>query len=164
METLFKQQDLRGTPLSISATSVPGNSKPGLELLRFATVAPIPSFHHRTPISSSIFGFRVRDFSSLKRPVAHKSLIKMSGINFSWNPQGDDLGAEHGFSDWIRSRSEVKSRCVFFIRHNLSYTWLGYKCKLSFIKMVMPEYAEKTMKKHAWLGSDGDPISQMEGR
>tara|TARA_B100001245_G_scaffold217517_1_gene186034 strand:- start:380 stop:631 length:252 start_codon:yes stop_codon:yes gene_type:complete len=38
------------------------------------------------------------------------------------------------------------------------------KGKLSFIKMVMPEYAEKTMKKHAWLGSDGEPISQMEGR
>ena len=82
METLFKQQDIRGTPLSISATSVPGNSKPGLELLRFATVAPIPSFHHRTPISSSIFGFRVRDFSSLKRPAAQKSLKTRSFPGF----------------------------------------------------------------------------------
>ena len=89
METLFKQQDLRGTPLSISATSVPGNSKPGSDLLRFATVALIPSFHHRTPISSSMFDFRVRDFSSLKRPAAHKSLIKNEWNQFFPGPQAE---------------------------------------------------------------------------
>ena len=123
METLFKQQDLRGTPLSISATSVPGNSKPGSDLLRFATVALIPSFHHRTPISSSMFDFRVRDFSSLKRPAAHKSLIKWNQrLSRQWRSYPFSglpfLGAEHGFSDWIRSRTEVKLRRVPLFRHN----------------------------------------------
>ena len=49
-----------------------------LKLLRFVAEAKKLSNHHRTPISSSMFGPGRRDLTSLKWPTAHKSLFRHS--------------------------------------------------------------------------------------
>ena len=47
-----------------------------MKLLRFVAEAKKLSNHHRTPISSSMFGPGGRDLTSLKWPTAHKSLFR----------------------------------------------------------------------------------------
>ena len=47
-----------------------------MKLLRFVAEAKKLSNHHRTPISSSMFGPGRRDLTSLKWPTAHKSLFR----------------------------------------------------------------------------------------
>ena len=49
-----------------------------MKLLRFVAEAKKLSNHHRTPISSSMFGPGRRDLTSLKWPTAHKSLLRQS--------------------------------------------------------------------------------------
>ena len=49
-----------------------------MKLLRFVAEAKKLSNHHRTPISSSMFGPGRRDLTSLKWPTAHKSLVRHS--------------------------------------------------------------------------------------
>ena len=49
-----------------------------MKLLRFVAEAKKLSNHHRTPISSSMFGPGGRDLTSLKWPTAHKSLFRHS--------------------------------------------------------------------------------------
>ena len=49
-----------------------------MKLLRFVAEAKKLSNHHRTPISSSMFGPGGRDLTSLKWPTAHKSLYRHS--------------------------------------------------------------------------------------
>ena len=51
-----------------------------MKLLRFVAEAKKLSNHHRTPISSSMFGPGGRDLTSLKWPTAHKFL---KGYKFS---------------------------------------------------------------------------------
>ena len=60
-------------PPSILATS--SLTSLVLKLLRFVAEAKKLSNHHRTPISSSMFGPGGRDLTSLKWPTAHKSLF-----------------------------------------------------------------------------------------
>ena len=54
-----------------------------MKLLRFVAEAKKLSNHHRTPISSSMFGPGGRDLTSLKWPTAHKSLFTHSMKNLS---------------------------------------------------------------------------------
>jgi len=63
-------------PPSILATS--SLTSLVLKLLRFVAEAKKLSNHHRTPISSSMFGPGRRDLTSLKWPTAHKSLFRHS--------------------------------------------------------------------------------------
>ena len=52
-----------------------------LKLLRFVAEAKKLSNHHRTPISSSMYGLiKGRDLISLKWPTAHKSLLRRVGV------------------------------------------------------------------------------------
>ena len=51
-----------------------------MKLLRFVAEAKKLSNHHRTPISSSMFGPGRRDLTSLKWPTAHKSLLRRVGV------------------------------------------------------------------------------------
>ena len=64
-------------PPSILATS--SLTSLVLKLLRFVAEAKKLSNHHRTPISSSMYGLiKGRDLTSLKWPTAHKSLLRQS--------------------------------------------------------------------------------------
>ena len=63
-------------PPSILATS--SLTSLVMKLLRFVAEAKKLSNHHRTPISSSMFGPGRRDLTSLKWPTAHKSLFRHS--------------------------------------------------------------------------------------
>ena len=65
-------------PPSILATS--SLTSLVLKLLRFVAEAKKLSNHHRTPISSSMFGPGGRDLTSLKWPTAHKSLLRRVGV------------------------------------------------------------------------------------
>ena len=67
------QINLRGVPLSISATSGRGLLGSCLNLLCFATVAIKKHTHHRTTISSFLFCYMSQDLFTLFRPSAHKS-------------------------------------------------------------------------------------------
>ena len=75
-------------PPSILATS--SLTSLVLKLLRFVAEAKKLSNHHRTPISSSMFGPGRRDLTSLKWPTAHKSLFRHSMKNLY-----KDLGVLH---------------------------------------------------------------------
>ena len=61
-----------------------------MKLLRFVAEAKKLSNHHRTPISSSMFGPGGRDLTSLKWPTAHKSLFR-----HSWKPYVNSTGVLH---------------------------------------------------------------------
>jgi len=91
-----------------------------LKLLRFVAEAKKLSNHHRTPISSSMFGPGRRDLTSLKWPTAHKSLFRHSmkemEIFENWGPA-------HGFSHWSRSEREGNSGSLAFISN------LSLECK-----------------------------------
>ena len=75
------QINLRGVPLSISATSSRGLWGSCQNLLRFATVAIKKHTHHRTTISSFLFCILSQDLSTLDRPSAHKSFQKKNSVS-----------------------------------------------------------------------------------
>ncbi|SVB71076.1 uncharacterized protein METZ01_LOCUS223930 [marine metagenome] len=75
------QINLRGVPLSISATSGRGLLGSCLNLLCFATVAIKKHKHHRTTISSFLFCILSQDLSTLDRPSAHKSFQKKNSAS-----------------------------------------------------------------------------------
>ena len=75
------QINLRGVPLSISATSGRGLLGSCLNLLCFATVAIKKHTHHRTTISSFLFCILSQDLSTLDRPSAHKSFQKKNSVS-----------------------------------------------------------------------------------
>ena len=70
------QKDFQGASSPELATS--SLTSLVLKLLRFVAEAKKLSNHHRTPISSSMFGPGGRDLTSLKWPTAHKSLFRQS--------------------------------------------------------------------------------------
>ena len=72
-----KQKDFQGASSPELATS--SLTSLVLKLLRFVAEAKKLSNHHRTPISSSMFGPGRRDLTSLKWPTAHKSLLRRVG-------------------------------------------------------------------------------------
>ena len=107
-----KQKDFQGASSPELATS--SLTSLVLKLLRFVAEAKKLSNHHRTPISSSMFGPGRRDLTSLKWPTAHKSLFRhsMKAREFieAWGPA-------HGFSHWSRSEREGNSGSSAFLQH-----------------------------------------------
>ena len=91
-----------------------------LKLLRFVAEAKKLSNHHRTPISSSMFGPGGRDLTSLKWPTAHKSLLRQS---MKQTFKEISLGPAHGFSHWSRSEREGNSGSSAFLSN------LSLECK-----------------------------------
>ena len=90
-----------------------------MKLLRFVAEAKKLSNHHRTPISSSMFGPGGRDLTSLKWPTAHKSLFRHSMKIY----QSSGRGPAHGFSHWSRSEREGNSGSSAFLSN------LSLECK-----------------------------------
>ena len=91
-----------------------------MKLLRFVAEAKKLSNHHRTPISSSMFGPGGRDLTSLKWPTAHKSLLRQS---MKQTFKEISLGPAHGFSHWSRSEREGNSGSSAFLSN------LSLECK-----------------------------------
>ncbi|SVB17783.1 uncharacterized protein METZ01_LOCUS170637 [marine metagenome] len=91
-----------------------------MKLLRFVAEAKKLSNHHRTPISSSMFGPGGRDLTSLKWPTAHKSLFRHSMKKLR---KGFFRGPAHGFSHWSRSEREGNSGSSAFLSN------LSLECK-----------------------------------
>ena len=90
-----------------------------MKLLRFVAEAKKLSNHHRTPISSSMFGPGRRNLTSLKWPTAHKFLFRHSMRILGFNLRGP----AHGFSHWSRSEREGSSGSSAFLSN------LSLECK-----------------------------------
>ena len=87
-------------PPSILATS--SLTSLVMKLLRFAAEAKKLSNHHRTPISSSMFGPGRRDLTSLKWPTAHKSLLRQFLKTY--------VNTSVGSCTWFQSLEPIRER------------------------------------------------------